>query len=121
MAEFIISVVLIGMSPVLTPAGKTDAQGNPVNLGGASLAKPLVRLTAVSALFLVLALLSTGAKTGKVAAWFGGLVVLGVGFNAAGELEAISGYFGGGTKAAGKKAATGTTQAPGTSTAGGRG
>jgi hypothetical protein len=98
-AEFVVTIILIGMSPFLTP--RTSTSGSPSDEAKAaaaatSLAGPLVRLTAASILFFVLALMSTGEKTGKIAAAAGGLVVLGTLLNATDMFTAISQAFGAG-------------------------
>jgi hypothetical protein len=95
LAEFVATVLLIGIAPVLTPRpGASDAQaaeGVAVSLSG-----PLVRLTAACVVFFVLALMATGERPGKVAAAFGFLVMLGAGLNATDELAALARTFSGG-------------------------
>jgi hypothetical protein len=113
-AEFIVTIILIGMSPFLTP--RTSTSGSPSDEAKAaaaatSLAGPLVRLTAASIVFFALALLSTGEKTGKIAAAAGGLVVLGTLLNATDMFTAISQAFGAG------KAAKASTGSPASSSA----
>lgn len=93
MVEFIITIVLIGLSPVLTP--RTPSSDTPEAVAAAevaakTLAGPLVRLTAACVLFFALALMSTGPKTGKIAAALGGLVVCGTLLNATDMFTAIS-------------------------------
>jgi len=113
-------VILIALVPVLTPAGASRqeitgdlSQGLSGVTNPHSLARPLVRLTAASVLFLILGLMSTGAKAGKVAAAFGGLVVAGVLFNATNEISTLAAYFGSKTQAAATEANTPPTTAPG--------
>jgi preprotein translocase subunit SecG len=93
LAEFMVCVVLVGMSPVLTARG-SGAGAAAQDAGNAaaelSLAAPLVRLTAVCIVFFVLALMATGNQAGKVAAAFGGLVVLGTLLNATDELSVLA-------------------------------
>jgi hypothetical protein len=88
LAEFMVCVVLVGMSPVLTPR-KSGTQADET-AAAFSLAGPVVRLTAVSVVFFVLALMATGPRAGKVAAAFGALVVLGVLLNATDELAVLA-------------------------------
>lgn len=114
-AEFVVTIILIGMSPFLTP--RTSTSGSPSDEAKAaaaatSLAGPLVRLTAASIVFFALALLSTGEKTGKIAAAAGGLIVLGVLLNATDMFTAISQAFGAGkTTATASAAGTGSAAA----------
>lgn len=89
LAEFVIAIVIVGASPVLTPRPGTTAAGD-VAGAAVSLAGPLVRLTAVCVLFFALALMSTGAKAGKVAAAFGALVDLGALLNATDEIKLLA-------------------------------
>jgi hypothetical protein len=72
MAEFLACAVLISAEPVIGPlAGERPA----------SLARPLVRLTALAVVFFVLALMSSGPKAGRPAAAFGALITAGVAVN----------------------------------------
>lgn len=82
--EFIACVLMIGMTPLV--------MRKPAN-GKLYVANDFVRLTAVSLLFFVLALSAAGKRSGPVAAAFGGLVTLGVMFNAAGSIKAIGSIF----------------------------
>jgi len=96
-AEFIVCVLLVGASPFLTPRmdkSKSAAEEATAALSSVSLAGPLVRLTALCIVFFSLALLSTGEKTGKIAAALGALVTLGVLLNATDMFTAISQAFG---------------------------
>jgi hypothetical protein len=96
-AEFIVCVLLVGASPFLTPRtdkSKSAAEEATAALSAVSLAGPLVRLTALCIVFFSLALLSTGQKTGKIAAALGALVTLGVLLNATDMFTAISQAFG---------------------------
>ena len=89
LAEFVIAVVLVGLSPVLTPRKGTKPEAAAAG-AAVTLAGPLVRLTAVCVVFFVLALMATGAKAGRVAAAFGALVVLGVLLNATDEIGLLA-------------------------------
>lgn len=88
-AEYLASVVLIilSMGLVGTKASRTPAEVI------ASPAIAMVRLTAVSLLFFVLAILSTGQKIGRIAAAFGGLVTAGVALNSSEEWRSIARIF----------------------------
>lgn len=84
-AEFIICVVLIGITPIL--------MRSPTN-GHIYVPNDFVRLSAVCLLFFVLALLANSPQTSRFAAAFGALVTLGVAFNASQSLTAIGNVFG---------------------------
>jgi hypothetical protein len=92
LAEFAACVVLIAAAPVLTPRTRQSG-GQEIADATASLAGPLVRLTAVCILFFVLALMASGPRSGKAAAAFGGLVVLGALLNATDMLTALAKAF----------------------------
>jgi hypothetical protein len=97
-AEFIATIIIIAMSPFLVP--RTTGSADPETEAKAAvrdlaLSAPLVRLTAACAVFFVLALLSTGARTGKIAAAFGGLVTLGALINATDMWTAVGQVFAG--------------------------
>ena len=83
-AEFALSVLLISITPVLMRRPRD---------GHLYVPNDFVRLSAVSLLFFVLALASNGPKSSKAAGLFGGLVTLGVLYNAAGSLQAIGAIF----------------------------
>lgn len=94
MAEFVLAVVLVGASPFLRPAGiagKAEKDVQPVS----SLAGPVIRLTAVSLIYFILALMAQGPTSGKIAAAFGGLVLLGTAFNSLPEFTTLASAFGG--------------------------
>lgn len=99
--EFVLCVVLIGATPIL--------MRQPQN-GHLYIPNDFVRLSAVSALFFVLALLANGEKGARFAAAFGGLVTLGVLYNAAGSIKAIGNIFANAQASGGqpKTAAAGT-------------
>jgi hypothetical protein len=102
--EYILALVLIGITPVVMRKPGQDGQLYVPN--------DFVRLSAVSLLFFILALMASGQRAGKVAAAFGGLVVLGTLYNAAGSLQAIGAIFttASKTKGAVPSAAPGTTK-----------
>ncbi len=99
-AEFAVAVLIAGASPLLKPGGpfrKAPLAG----AGSGSLTGPLIRLTAVCAVFFILALAGTGERSGKIAAAFGGLVVLGMAFNALPEITTLGLALGGPRKGKG--------------------
>lgn len=100
-AEFIATVLIIGASPFLIP--RTSKSATPADVAKAaakgadplSLSGPLIRLTAACVVFFVLALLSSGPKTGRIAAAFGLLVMLGTLINATDMWTALGQAFSG--------------------------
>jgi hypothetical protein len=93
LAEFAACIVIVGVSPVLTPR-TTVKGGKTVADTTVSYAGPLVRLTAVCIVFFVLALMASGERTGKIAAAFGGLVLAGALLNATDMFAALGKAFG---------------------------
>jgi hypothetical protein len=91
-AEFVLCVVLVGIGPVLIRKPKN---------GHLYEANDFVRLSALSLLFFVLALMSNTPRSAKLAAAFGGLVTLGVVYNASSPLAAVGGVFVNSTKSKG--------------------
>ena len=84
-AEFALCILLIGITPVVMR--KPDKDGH------LYVPNDIVRLSAVSLLFFVLALMANGPRSAKVAATFGALVTLGTTFNAARSIDAIGKIF----------------------------
>ena len=103
LAEFLACLVMIAASMILIPA-TGQGQGSEGAGAGRSYARELVQLTAVCLLFFILALAGGGARTGKVAAAFGGLVTLGVAWHLSGIWSALAAALG---PAAAKKPAQG--------------
>ena len=89
LAEFVIAVLVVSTGPIVNPPQDGKDSPSPYRVGH------LKQLLAVGAVYFVLALLSSG-RHGRVAAWFGGLVLLGVGFTqvANGDLSALFKIFG---------------------------
>lgn len=84
-AEFILCVILIGLTPII--------MRQPGENGHLYVPNDFIRLTAVCLLFFVLALLSNSPRSSRFAAAFGGLVTLGVLFNANQAILAIGNIF----------------------------
>lgn len=84
-AEFILCVLLVGITPI--------AMRKPGKDGHLYVPNDFVRLSAVCLTFFVLALLSNSPKSSRVAAAFGGLVTMGVVYNASQSLTAIGAIF----------------------------
>lgn len=76
LAEFLAAVVLVAALPLATggsPNAKAKGGLSPYDAGD------LRQLLGIGAVYFILALLSSGNR-GRFAAWFGGLVLLGIGF-----------------------------------------
>jgi uncharacterized membrane protein YgcG len=92
LAEFVLTIILIGASPILTPR-KGDSGSPQKEASAISFAAPVVRLTAACIVFFALALAANGEKSGKIAAAFGGLIVLGTLLNATDMFKALAQVF----------------------------
>jgi hypothetical protein len=102
LAEFVAAILLVALSPV---ASKSNPDGLSPYAG-----KDMMKLGAVTGLYFVLALISTGGATaGRFAAWFGGLILLTVGLSETAHLASVF-DLGGNAKAAAAKAVGGVTQ-----------
>lgn len=74
LAEFLAAVVIVALVPVAaggSPAAKAKGSPSPYDAGD------LGQLVAVGAVYFILALASSG-NSGRVSAWFGGLVLIGL-------------------------------------------
>ncbi len=91
LAEFVACVVIVGATPFMTPRAKDQSPEQAAK--ALALSAPMTRLTAVCVVFFVLALLAGGARTGKIAAAFGGLVTVGALVNATDMLKGLSAVF----------------------------
>jgi hypothetical protein len=85
LVEFIVTLLVVASHPFLAPR-----KGQEVSPATKSLAMPLVRLTAVCLIYFVLALMASGPRAGKVAAAFGGLVMVGTIMNATDSMATIT-------------------------------
>lgn len=74
LAEFMIAVVLITLTPIAT-GGSEAAQAK--NSPSPYDAKDLTQLVAVGGVYFVLSLISSGNR-GRISAWLGGLIVIGL-------------------------------------------
>jgi hypothetical protein len=95
-AEFIATVAIIVAVPFLVPRDDTSAgpgEEAAAAVRSLSLSRPLVRLTAVCILFFLLALSANGARSGRVAAAGGALIMLGTFYNATEALTALGQMF----------------------------
>jgi hypothetical protein len=88
-------LILIGTA-IIGPVGEGDSTPTAEQVAKSSAgAGILVRMTAASLLFFVLALMANGPRAGKIAAAFGGLVTLGTALNAGPVWTALGRIFGG--------------------------
>lgn len=106
LAEFLAAVLIVAFAPLATGGGTSVEPPESHKVKGqetASRPSPyhvndMVQLVSVAAVYFVLALLSSGPRSGRIAAWFGGLVLAGLIFRkfAGGELQAVVTNLGGG-------------------------
>jgi hypothetical protein len=102
LAEFVVAIVVVGVSP-LAGGGTATAQAK----GSASPydVNTLKQLIAIGGAYFILALFGASEKMGRYAAWFGALVLVGLGIaqylngDLQGVFSLLSGGTGGGTAA----------------------
>jgi hypothetical protein len=96
LAEYLAVMLILFATEILGPlgAGKTTPTAERAAKASAG-AGILVRMTAASILFFALALMANGPRAGRIAAAFGGLVVLGTALNAAPVWTGLGRVFGG--------------------------
>jgi hypothetical protein len=76
LAEFLVAVVVVALAPIAKGGSDTSkAKGSPSPYDTSTLKQILL----IGVVYFILALLSSGKNLGRVAAWFGGLVLVGVG------------------------------------------
>ncbi len=93
LAEFLLAVLVIAIPPLATGGDKTaQAKGGPSPYSADS----LKQLIAVGMLYFILALMSGSRRLGRPVAWFGGLVLLGLGLVKwlNGDVQAMLAIFG---------------------------
>lgn len=86
--EYVACMLMVGMTPFFA----SESTANPGQAG--THAHVLLRLTAITLVFMVLGMLSNGRSSGKIAAAFGLLVTLGVAFHSTTEMQWISAHVG---------------------------
>lgn len=102
LAEFVAAIVLTAATPIAS--NKNQAGLSPY------VASDVAQLAGLTILYLVLALVSTGGSTaGRLSAWFGGLILLGVGLGEASTIAKTLNIFG---SPAGAPATAPTATAP---------
>jgi hypothetical protein len=72
LAEFLVAVVVVAFLPLASGPGDDKAGPSPYRVGD------MIQLVAIGAVYFVLALFSSGERSGRIVAWFGGLLVLGI-------------------------------------------
>ena len=90
LAEFVVAVLIVALAPLARGKAAQDTSSGPSPYG----VDDIKQLAGIGAVYFVLALLSSG-KHGRVAAWFGALVLVAIGFSetTSGGLPAIFGIF----------------------------
>lgn len=96
--EFVAAILLTSMTPIAT---KKDSQGLSPYAGS-----DIVKLSAITLVYLILAMISVGGRSwGRVAAWLGGLILLTDGLYEAANIAQDLQVFGGGGEPKKKAAA----------------
>jgi hypothetical protein len=76
LAEFLVAIVVVALAPVAKGGSDTSkAKGSPSPYDTSTLKQILL----IGIVYFILALLSSGKNLGRVSAWFGGLVLVGIG------------------------------------------
>lgn len=96
LAEFVTAIVIVSVSPVAkggTAESVAKGSASPYSVN------TLKQLVAIGGAYFILALLASSRRAGRYAAWFGGLILLGLGFAqlANGDLTAVFKMFEPGT------------------------
>lgn len=105
LAEFVAAELLVAATPMATRK----------NQPGLSPYVPsdLVKLAAIGLVYFILQLVASGARApGRIAAWFGALVLLAVGLNEAADLAKVFSFLSGGTGKASTTAVSTTATGP---------
>jgi len=107
LAEFLIAVVIVAAVPIASggsPAAQAKNSPSPYDTGD------LRQLVAVGAVYFILSLVSSGNR-GRIAAWLGGLVVIGLGLSkvSQGTLSSVFTAMTGVTGSSGTADSTGST------------
>lgn len=77
LAEFLIAVLVVALVPIARPREAKTL--SPYNAGD------MYRFFAIGALYFILALMSSSARLGRFAAWFGGFILLVIGLGEVAE------------------------------------
>jgi len=109
LAEFVAAILLVALTPIAANQKQQTQSGGLSPYAG----QDMIKLAAITVVYLILALLSVRPGPGRFAAWFGGLILLAVGLNEAAHLAQVLDIFGGAETAASSaasKAKAGVTQ-----------
>lgn len=90
LAEFIAAILLVALTPIAANKQEQTKSGGLSPYAG----QDMIKLAALTLVYLILALLSVRPGPGRFAAWFGGLVLLAVGLNEAAHLAQVLDIFG---------------------------
>lgn len=72
LAEFLVAVVVVAFLPLASGPGDGKQGPSPYRVND------MIQLVAIGAVYFILALFSSGERSGRIVAWFGGLLVLGI-------------------------------------------
>jgi hypothetical protein len=72
LAEFLVAVLVVAFLPLASGPGDGKTGPSPYRVND------MIQLVAIGAVYFVLALFSNGERSGRVVAWFGGLLVIGI-------------------------------------------
>ena len=86
LAEFLVAVLLVAFTPLATGGEWKGTGPSPYTVND------LGQLAAIGAVYFLLALFSGGERSGRIVAWLGGLILLGLGFRkfAKGDITAVT-------------------------------
>jgi hypothetical protein len=72
LAEFLVAVLVVAFLPLASGPGDGKTGPSPYRVND------MIQLVAIGAVYFILALFSNGERSGRVVAWFGGLLVVGI-------------------------------------------
>jgi len=73
LAEFLVAVIIIAFLPLASgPPDDGKAGPSPYRVDD------MIQLVAIGAVYFILALFSSGERSGRIVAWFGGLILVGI-------------------------------------------
>jgi hypothetical protein len=72
LAEFLVAVIVVAFLPLAS--GPADGKQGPSPYR----VNDMIQLVAIGAVYFVLALFSSGERSGRIVAWFGGLLTIGI-------------------------------------------
>jgi len=74
LAEFLVAILIVAFLP-LASGPPEDGKGGPSPYR----VTDMTQLVAIGAVYFILALFSSGERSGRIVAWFGGLLLIGIG------------------------------------------